>query len=249
MDFYGDYHTHSPFSHGKATIAENAAEAAAKGFKEIAITDHGFRHVMYNVKRRSVPEMQRQIAEAAKQSGVGVLFGMETNITGYGKLDLRPSDFEFLDIVLCGYHKVVVPLNLREFFHFSRVLFFGGKKLISRNTDMYLSVIEKYDIDVITHIGYGMPVDTERVARACKDAGTMLELNGKRINFSDDEFRAMAETGVQFIVNSDAHIQGRIGDFALPLALLNRVPIPESQIANLNKRPVFRSQRNKKCVK
>ena len=48
MDFYGDYHTHSPFSHGKATIAENAAEAAAKGFKEIAVTDHGFRHVMYN---------------------------------------------------------------------------------------------------------------------------------------------------------------------------------------------------------
>ena len=243
MDFYGDYHTHTVFSHGKATIAQNAEEAAKKGFKEIAITDHGFRHVTYNVRRRSVPEMQKQIAEAAKRYGIGVLLGMETNITGRGKIDLRPSDFDYLDVVLCGYHKFVVPFNPRDFLHFSRNVFFGGKRLIRQNTDLYLSVIEKHDIDVITHINYAMPVDVERIAKACKDAGTMIELNGKRINFSDDGFRAMAATGVQFIINSDAHHIDSIGNFAQPLELLKRVPIPESQIANLHKKPIFRSQK------
>lgn len=243
MDFYGDYHTHTTFSHGKATIAQNAQEAAAKGFREIAITDHGFRHVTYNVTRRSVPRMQRQIAEAAKQCGVDVLFGMETNITGRGRIDLKPSDMEFLDIVLCGYHKFVVPLKPRDFFHFARVALLNPKRLIARNTDLYLSVIEKYDIDVITHINYSMFVDCEKVAKACAQTGTMIELNGKRINFSDDEFRAMAAAGAQFIVNSDAHRQGKIGDFTAPLELLKRVPIPETQIANLGKRPVFRSQK------
>ena len=34
-----DYHTHTPYSHGKNTILENAAVAKAKGLKEIAITD------------------------------------------------------------------------------------------------------------------------------------------------------------------------------------------------------------------
>lgn len=245
MEFYGDYHTHTTFSHGRATIAQNAAEAAAKGFKEIAITDHGFRHVTYNVTRRSVPLMQRQIAQASARYGVNVLFGMETNITGRGGIDLKPSDFEFLDVVLCGYHRFVVPLKPRDLFHFARVVLFNPKKLISRNTDLYLSVIEKYDIDVITHINYSMLVDCERVAKACADTGTMLELNGKRINFSDDEFRAMAATGVQFIVNSDAHSRGKVGDFAAPLELLKRVPIPESQIANLNKKPIFRSQKKR----
>jgi len=241
MNFYGDYHTHTTFSHGKATVAEMAEEAVRKGFKEIAVTDHGFRHVAYNVTRRSVPEMRRQVAEAAKLFDIDILLGMETNIIGRGKIDLRPSDFDFLDVVLCGYHKFVVPLNPRDLFHFSQVVLFGGKRLIRRNTDLYLSVIEKHDIDVITHINYAMPVDVERVARACKETGTMLELNGKRIKFSDDEFRAMAATGVQFIVNSDAHTQDRVGDFTQPLELLKRVPIPEAQIANLNKRPVFRS--------
>ena len=46
----GDYHTHTPYSHGKNTVDENAAQAAANGLKEIAITDHGFRHVIYNLR-------------------------------------------------------------------------------------------------------------------------------------------------------------------------------------------------------
>lgn len=244
-EFFGDYHTHTTFSHGKATVAQNAQEAALKGFREIAVTDHGFRHAAYNAKRRFLPLMRKEADEAAAAYGIGVLLGIEANITGRGAIDLKPRDFQALDIVLCGYHKFVIPARAPDLFHFSRVNLFGGRKLIGRNTDLYLSVIEKYRIDVITHINYVMPIDLERVAKACAETGTMIELNGKRINFSDEEFRAMAAAGVRFIVNSDAHRSGKVGDFALPLELLKRVPIPKEQIANLNKRPIFRSQRKR----
>ncbi len=251
MDFYGDYHTHTPYSHGKGTILQNAEAAAAKGFKQVAITDHGFRHMAYNAKRRFVPDMQKEIAAAKQACGIDVLFGLETNITGMGAIDIRPSDYEFLDIILCGYHKFVAPKRARDFRHFFGNLMFYGrewhtKKWLQRNTDVYRSVIESYKIDVITHINLGMRVDCRQVAALCKETGTMIELNGKGIAFTDDELRAMIETGVQFIVNSDAHSADRVGDFSVPLALLQRVPVPEAQIANLNKKPVFRSQKDRR---
>lgn len=245
MDFYGDYHTHTRYSHGKGTVAQNAEAAAALGFKQIAITDHGFRHILYNVKRRWVSDMQRDVAAASKLYNIDVLLGLETNITGPGKIDVKPKDYEFLDIILCGYHRLIMSARPRDFWHFSRVMLFNPKKMADRNTDLYRSIIEKHPVDVISHPGLNMLVDVEKLAQTCKDAGAMIELNGKGIAFSDDEFRAMAATGVQFIVNSDAHSPEKVGDFTKPLELLKRVPVPESQIANLNKKPVFRSQKQK----
>ena len=195
--------------------------------------------------------MQKEVAEAQKACGIDVLLGLETNITGFGAIDIIPSDYDFLDIVICGYHKLVAPKRLRDFRHFFGNLMFYNhewhtKKWLQRNTDVYRSVIEKYNIDVISHINLGIRVDCRQVAKVCAETGTMIELNGKGIAFTDDEMRAMIDTGVMFIVNSDAHSADRVGDFSVPLKLLERVPVPEEQIANLNKKPVFRSQINRK---
>ena len=56
-----DYHTHTQYSHGKDTVLDNALEAKAKGFKEIAITDHGFNHMAYGVLRKCLPELKNDI--------------------------------------------------------------------------------------------------------------------------------------------------------------------------------------------
>ena len=63
MILLGDYHTHTVFSHGKGTIEENVKVAQKKGLKEIAIADHGFQHRLYNIKRRDVPLMRKQIED------------------------------------------------------------------------------------------------------------------------------------------------------------------------------------------
>ena len=52
MILTADYHTHTPYSHGKNTVLENVTAAKKLGLKEIAITDHGFNHLHFRLKRK-----------------------------------------------------------------------------------------------------------------------------------------------------------------------------------------------------
>jgi len=66
MLLYGDYHTHTRYSHGKGSVKDNAQAAYEKGLKEIAITDHGFGHIFFGVKRKKIDEIRQKITEAEK---------------------------------------------------------------------------------------------------------------------------------------------------------------------------------------
>ena len=53
----------------------------------------------------------------------------------------------------------------------------------------------------------------------------------------------MIENGVDFIVDSDAHSPGKVGDFSVPQTVVDRLHIPAERIANFDKKPVFRSRK------
>lgn len=247
MNFWGDYHTHTVYSHGLGSIEHNVKMAAAKGLKQIAITDHGFRHMFFNVRRLDFKYMRRDIEEIKDKYNIDILLGLETNLqSNSGTIDIADSDIENLDIILCGFHKLIVPSSVRSFFSF----YIGNhmprlKKsdlMRGRNTEAYIKAIQRYPIDVIVHPKYGIEMDVVEVAKECKKQGVYMELNGKRISMSDDEVLAMAETGVGLIANSDAHSPERVGDLAVPVECIKRLNINPDQIVNLEKIPRFRSR-------
>ena len=80
-------------------------------------------------------------------------------------------------------------------------------------------------------------------ARLAKEKGTLIELNGKRINFTDQELEIMASEGVKFIVNSDAHSPDKVGECNNALDTIFRLGLPISQIVNIDKLPKFGSKR------
>ena len=118
-----------------------------------------------------------------------------------------------------------------------------SRERLNRNTTAFLKALDKYPIDVITHLNYGCPTDTLAVARLAKEKGTLIELNGKRINFTDQELLIMANEGVKFIVNSDAHSPDRVGECNNALNLIFRLNLPISQIVNIDKLPRFAIKR------
>ena len=97
MLLYGDYHTHTTYSrhkHGKGSVLENASVAADKGLKEIAITEHGFNHWAFGLRRKNIPQLQEDILNAKEVTGVNVLFGIEANLISLdGDIDIKEMDY------------------------------------------------------------------------------------------------------------------------------------------------------------
>lgn len=249
MKLYGDYHTHTIYSHGSGTIKDSVEVAEKKGLKELAITDHGFKQKLFNVLRKDIPKIKREIEYLKDKYNVKVYFGLETNLTSKdGHIDIEPEDEEMLDIILMGFHKIVYAHTLKDRFCFFlpntlSKIFGYSKKRIQINTNAFVQALEKNNIDVITHLGYGIKVDYVQVAKACVKTNTYLELNGKRIVFKDSEMKAIIDTGVKFIINSDAHDAYRVGECVLGFKFALKHNIPFDQIANLNKLPTLKNHK------
>lgn len=244
MIIFGDYHTHTTYSHGKGSILDNAIAAKNKGLKEIAITDHGFSHRTFGVKRKDIENIIVDCHKAKQATGVNVLFGIEENLISLdGKTGVLKRDLDFLDIVNVGYHKMVRAESAKDYFGliFPNNLKFYTKRQIEKNTICVLKAIETQPINIITHLGVGMPVNVDEVARMAKQKNVMIELNGKRISFTPSDMEALLKNDTTFILNSDAHSPEKVGDVRNGMRYVVKYHIPEKNIANLGKRPNFKN--------
>lgn len=250
MIITADYHTHTPYSHGKGTVMENAARAKELGLEQIGITDHGFSHLFFGIDRKKVENLKRDCAEAHKKLGIVVLVGMEANILGEdGKTDMLESDYKDFDLFIAGKHVSVAYDSTAAFFGYFLGNFFTDKfklkpsaSLIKRNTTAYINTIKNNPVDIISHINYLCPSDAVEVAKCAADYGTLIELNSKKTHLTDDELAdIIAKTEAYFVVDSDAHTVDRVGDTKLVDEQLARVQMPAGRILNTDKSfPVFR---------
>ena len=254
MQLTADYHTHTQYSHGKGTVLENAVQAKEVGLKEIGITDHGFSHIIFGVRRKQIPFLVRDCRDAEARTGVKVLVGIESNIRGEsGLCDLTPSDYENFDLYLAGVHVMIRTEKCSDTkikfggYMWRRLKIKPSKSIVRATTQAYINAVKKNPIDVITHLNFQCFCDPVEVAKCCRDYGTYLEISSKKHHLSDDELAAVAATGVRFVVNSDAHGIDRIGDTKLCEPQILRVGIPFSQIDNIEGRlPAFRFAEFKK---
>jgi putative hydrolase len=96
-------------------------------------------------------------------------------------------------------------------------------------------------------LGFQCPADVKEVAKCAADHGTYIELNSKKTHLTDEELYAVVQTGVRFVIDSDAHSVSRIGDTKLVEEQLKRVDVPLDRIDNIDGRmPVFRFSEYKK---
>lgn len=255
MILTADYHTHTPYSHGKNTVLENAVAAKKLNLKEIAITDHGFDHLLFGLKRSKLSDLRAEVCEAEKLTGVKVLMGMESNLISLdGSTDMKESDLMHFDIYLFGIHEV---LKYKRFSDFYNIMFknysaykLGHKpsqKVIDNTTKAYINAVKNNPVDILTHINYKCCCDLKEVAKVCADYGTYIELNTKKRHVSPEEVELMASTGVRFLIDSDAHSADRVGDTKIAEELLKDCNLPLDRIDNIDGRlPKFRFAEYKK---
>ncbi len=250
MILTGDYHTHTPYSHGKNTVEENVAKAKALGLKEVGISDHGFSHVCFGLSRKRVAAYKAECAAAQEKYGVKVLVGIEANIRGVdGKTDLTQADYGNFDIYLVGNHICIWYDSFRDFCGYGIGNLWNNKfrktpteKQLFNNTKAYCNAIKNNPVDILTHLNYRCPANAVEVAKCAADYGTYIELNSKKEHLTDEELcEIVAKTSARFVVDSDAHSASRVGDFARVEAQLQRVGFPLDRIDNIDGRtPNFR---------
>ncbi len=241
MILTADFHTHTKFSHGKGTILDNALSAKANGVSTIAITDHGYGHTVYGIKHRKIPYMKNLCQEAQDKTGVKVLFGVEANILGIsGKTDMRVSDMPYMDVYLAGVHKMITYESLKEWFKLfganaiARRTEKPSKELVRRNTEVYINAIKSNPIDILVHPNYCVFADAVEVAKCCRDYGTYFEIDARKAHLTDEEWFEVAKTGVEFVIDSDAHHPSKVGNIGYTEDLIKRINISEKQIVNIN---------------
>lgn len=221
MKIFADYHTHSTYSgDAKGSIKDNVEAAKKKGLREIAITDHGPKHIGYGVDKKEMKKIRKEIDELnAVNPDIEVKFGLEANIIGTdGKIDVDEKMKKELDILLAGFHFGSIPDKLIEgtkvqiYNVLSSLLPSIERKSRVINTKSVIEALNKNDIDILTHPGAKASIDTKEVARAAVKNDTALEINSSHGHLTVEYIKVAMKEGAKFVINSDAHRPEDIGN-------------------------------------
>ena len=247
MKVYGDYHTHTLDSDGVNTIDENIAAAKQRGLSEIGITDHAH-HRPHNKKKRLQNALmaKAQVLRSGKNYDIKTFYGTECNVVGLdGDIDIANDERKLYDYLVCGIHVSVQPKNFWQFFSYyiPNMFFFvlhrlgiawTPKSLIRKNTRAVINVIEKNNIDILSHPNRYFRVNVIEVAKACIARGTAMELNNKKVSFRPVDFERMVAMGAKFVINSDAHKAENVGRMDRVEAFLKLCDYDPACILNLD---------------
>lgn len=233
-----DYHTHTRFSHGKGDVEDNVQAAIRAGLRTIAITDHGYGHMGFGIRKADLPLMKERILILRKRyPEIDILLGMEANILDPdGSLDVDEADLTYLDILLAGYHFGSVPKGWSGLrFHganFAARSGFGLSLARDLNTQAFCNAMNRYPINILTHPGAKGPVDIRRVATVAAERGVWLEINSHHGFMSLEQIREAAPSGVRFVVSSDAHRPQDVGQCEAGLQRALEAGLGADQLVN-----------------
>lgn len=240
---FADYHTHTKYSHGTGTISDNAKAAKSKGLEILGIADHGPAN-WGHVGTTDLATFEKIMIEAKKVeqefSGLTILAGTEANIISYdGDLDIPLSLQKKLDQVLAGFHVTISSKTTEDGIKFISqwilAQFSPRMKKVARNdnTKAVVSAVYRNEIDIITHPGLKISIDTAELARACVKKDTALEINTLHGVASIAFIKTAAREGAKFAIGSDAHQPIRVGQLKAGVIAAQQAGLKPEQVINV----------------
>lgn len=234
-----DYHSHTTYSDGKGSVLDNVRAARKKGIMTIAISDHGWGHGFFGLKKEKKDQYFRDIEEARRIfPDMEILKALECNILGEdGALDLSEEEMKEFDLILCGYHFGSRPRGPRDLlFHamngLNKHTGLFKKAVIKRNTQALLGAMD-HPIDVLTHPGDKGQVDIVPIARKAAEKGIILEINERHNYLDTAQLNQIKDMDLRFIVSSDAHYPDAIGEVEKAYAKVLASGLDLNKIENL----------------
>jgi histidinol phosphatase-like PHP family hydrolase len=241
-----DAHTHTTLSDGRNTLIENVRAAEACGLECLAITDH------FNAPGEWFELMLSGVQAARQWSSVTVLAGAEATILNPGgEVSIDEAHARRLDFVLADFggrtHGIAAGPPATK----ARLIDNVVTSLVNacRNPlvnaiahpfnlgrfpgELHLSDIPRASLEMIgetfaeTHTAFEIMNQMywwwpeEPVERFTKDYVALVS--------------TLSDVGVKFVLGSDAHSAGAVGNLSWSLRVVEQAEIPARQIVNLAK--------------
>lgn len=203
-DIRGDFHMHTTWSDGAATLRRMVEAAARRRYAYVAITDHSVSTgVPGGLDTAALRAQAAEIAGVQEDlPGIRILRGCEVDILPDGSLDLEDEILAELDVVLVSVHSA---FDMTE----------------TRMTDRIIKAMRNPLVHILCHptgrkLGRRAPypVDVPELLRAAAALGVAVEVNGipRRLDIDSRGLWLCGELGVKVVVSSDAHSVASLGN-------------------------------------
>jgi len=192
----GDFHIHSTWSDGTATIEEIARRGEKMGYSFVGIADHSKSLKVANgLSEEKLLKKIDEIRKLQEKFDIRILAGAECDIKPDGTLDYSNNILKELDFAYAAIHSR---------FRMER----------KEMTERIVKAMENEYINILAHptvrlIGRRDPIDIdmERIFEAAKETNTFLEINAfpDRLDLNDIHAKAAKESGVKIAIGTDSH--------------------------------------------
>ena len=222
-DINGEFHAHTTWSDGSASVRQMADAAAERGYRLLGITDHSQSLAVaggLDVERLGLQRIE--IEEVNGEAGVQLLAGAEIEVHRDGSLDYNDETLAHLDVVVASLHS-----GLRQ----------PREDLMAR----LLRVLENPNVDIIAHPSgrlierrEGGDFDWDRVFEVAAQTDTALEINADpaRLDLDPSLAYCASQAGCLITINCDAHHPSGFSLMEYGVAMGRRAWLKPSQILN-----------------
>ncbi len=220
----GDLHVHTSLSgDGRDSLEKMLAACAERGYRFVAITDHGEDLAINGLSREQLRAQRKRITRLQEQyPDMTILQGAELNIGTDGSVDY---DAEFLAGLDFGVASVHSAFTLER----------------SKQTARIVAAMRNPAVNVIGHltgrrIGKrpGIEIDLDKVLAAATETGCALEINGHldRLDPPEEMLRHAREAGVRLTLGSDAHDTRELENIGNAVRHSRRAWVEKPQVVN-----------------
>jgi DNA polymerase (family 10) len=223
-DIQGALHCHSDWSDGKATIAEMAGAARARGWSYIGITDHSQSAFYAGGLPRDKVEMQHDEIDAlnARSTDFRILKGVEADILADGALDYDAELLDRFDFVVGSVHSR---------FSMDRTAM----------TDRVLRALDDPHLTVLGHptgrlllAREGYAIDMDAVLEKAAEVHVSVELNADPHRL-DIDWRLLPRAralGIPIEIGPDAHSTKGLDTIALGVNMARKGGLARADVLN-----------------
>jgi DNA polymerase (family X) len=223
-DINGEFHAHTTWSDGSASIRQMAEAAALRGYSVLGITDHSHGlGVAGGLDAERLKSQRREINAADGEDGVKLLAGAEVEVHRDGSLDFDDETLSGLDVVVASLHTGLRQQTREEV------------------TTRLERVLENRNVDIIAHPSgrlierrEGGDFDWERVFACAAKTGTALEINADpaRLDLDPELAQRASRAGCLITINCDAHHPSGFSLMDYGIAMARRAWLKPEQILN-----------------